>query len=327
MLLQYIAKMSFQCIRTKKDNYGEQLRDRDGYLINFDPDGKLYSRCYITGCYSRHDDDYYHGPVPCNLTFGFETQCRNYSCPRFHFKEDVRNMAKSLDSKQILNFLEVFTPEQFRFIWTIEEQNYFYEKFKMKRAYKPYDFTPAPAALPTPTPTPAPVPAPAPAPVPAPALLPTPSFVMPDMAKMFELFMQQQMMNNFMATMTAPGMPSFISGTSSIQMPPQPLAPAPAQMVIPPPPPPPAGYVPPTSQVGDAAKRMIQHAIRHASAAPPKPVADTESGEVSSGSGNWYFDRQSLGGREMKGTRITVVRNARDRSRSRERNPSQYGKY
>jgi hypothetical protein len=357
--------MSFQCIRTKKDNYGEQLRDRDGYLINFDPDGKLYSRCYITGCYNTHDSDYYHGPVPCNLTFGLESRCSNYSCPRFHFKDDVRSMAKHLDSKQVLNFLEIFTPDQFRFVWTIEEQNDFYEKYKMKRAYKPYDFKPVPAALPTPAhaPTSAPLsalalaalPAPSsvlaamPAPALAPALLPTPapvsSFVMPDMAKMFELFMQQQMMNTFMATMTAPGMPSFVPGntssmSSSIQMPSLPPAPASAaaasavpapaataaQMVIPPPPPPPAGYVPPTSHVSDAARRMIQHAIRHSdeasTASAAKPATNTESFETSSGSGNWYFD-----GRDMRGTRITVVRNPRDRSRSRERNPSRYGKY
>lgn len=359
--------MSFQCIRTKKDNYGEQLRDRDGYLINFDPDGKLYSRCYITGCYNTHDSDYYHGPVPCNLTFGLESRCSNYSCPRFHFKDDVRSMAKHLDSKQLLNFLEIFTPDQFRFVWTIEEQNDFYEKFKMKRAYKPYDFTSKSASAPAAMPTPAPAPAPAPAPLPAPALLPTPapasSFGMPDMAKMFELYMQQQMMNTFMASMTAPGMiapgmplpgmpvpgmPSFVpsissSMSSSIQMPSLPPAPASAasapasaasatptataaQMVIPPPPPPPAGYVPPTSHVSDAARRMIQHAIRHSdeasTATTAKPATNTESFETSSGSGNWYFD-----GRDMRGTRITVLRNPRDRSRSRERNPSRYGKY
>jgi hypothetical protein len=352
--------MSSQCVRTKKDIYGEQLRDRNGYLINFDPDGILYSRCYLTGCCNQHDTDYYRGPVPCNLTFGSERKCNNSSCPRFHYKDDVRNMAKYIDSKKILNFLEIFSPEQFRFIWTIEEQNYYYDKFKMKRAYKPY-FTPesAPASAPASAPEPAHTRATALLPTPAPA----PSFVMPDMAKMFELFMQQQMMNTFMATMTAPGMPapgmpalgmpspgmpapgmpalgmpapgmpalgmtSFIPGisssmSSSNQMPP--LPPAPAQMVIPPPPPPPAGYVPPTTHVSDAARRMIQHAIRHASettsVSPPNPATNTESGEISSGSGNWYFD-----GRDMRGTRITVVRNPRDRSRSRERNPSRYGK-
>jgi hypothetical protein len=285
-------------------------------------------------------------------------------------------MAKHLDTKQILNFLEIFTPDQFRFVWTIEEQNDFYKKFKMKRAYKPYDFKPLPAALPTPAPAPtsasAPAPLPAPVPALAPALLPTSatasSFGMPDMTKMFELYMQQQMMNTFMATMTAPGMiapgmpvpgmpvpgmpvpgmpvpgmpvpgmPSFVSGisssmSSSIQMPSLPPAPAPAsaaataaQMVIPPPPPPPAGYVPPTSHVSDAARRMIQHAIRHSdealTASTAKPATNTESFETSSGSGNWYFD-----GRDMRGTRITVVRNPRDRSRSRERNPSRYGRY
>jgi len=279
-------------------------------------------------------------------------------------------MANHLDSKQILNFLEIFTPDQFRFVWTIEEQNDFYEKFKMKRAYKPYDFKPKSASAPAAMPTPASAPAPAPAPLPAPALLPTPapasSFGMPDMAKMFELYMQQQMMNTFMASMTAPGMiapgmplpgmpvpgmPSFVpsissSMSSSIQMPSLPPAPASpasaapasaasasatptataAQMVIPPPPPPPAGYVPPTSHVSDAARRMIQHAIRHSdeasTATTAKPATNTESFETSSGSGNWYFD-----GRDMRGTRITVLRNPRDRSRSRERNPSRYGKY
>jgi hypothetical protein len=150
---------------------------------------------------------------------------------------------------------------------------------------------------------------------------------MPDMAKMLELFMQQQMMNTFMATMTAPGMPSFIPGiSSSIQMPPQPLAPVATSVSIPPLPPPPAGYVPPTSHVSDAARRMIQHAIRHSdeasTATTAKPATNTESFETSSGSGNWYFD-----GRDMRGTRITVLRNPRDRSRSRERNPSRYGKY
>jgi hypothetical protein len=181
---------------------------------------------------------------------------------------------------------------------------------------------------------------------------------MSDMAKMIELYMQQQMMNTFMATMTAPGMiapgmpvpgmpvpgmPSFVpsissSMSSSIQMPSLPPAPASpasaapasaasaAQMVIPPPPPPPAGYVPPTSHVSDAARRMIQHAIRHSDEASTtsaaKPATNTESFETSSGSGNWYFD-----GRDMRGTRITVVRNPRGRSRSRERNPSRYGKY
>jgi hypothetical protein len=267
-------------------------------------------------------------------------------------------MAKHLDSKQLLNFLEIFTPDQFRFVWTIEEQNDFYEKFKMKRAYKPYDFTSKSASAPAALPTPASAPAPAPAPLPAPALLPTPapasSFGMPDMAKMFELYMQQQMMNTFMASMTAPGMiapgmplpgmpvpgmPSFVPGisssmSSSIQMPslppfPASAAPAPAsaaQMVIPPPPPPPAGYVPPTSHVSDAARRMIQHAIRHSdeasTATTAKPATNTESFETSSGSGNWYFD-----GRDIRGTSITVVRNPRGRSRSRERNPSRYGKY
>ena len=286
-------------------------------------------------CRNGHDEDYYHGPVPCNLTFGAERNCHNSSCPRFHFRQEVKDMVKYLEAfpKKLLNFLEIFTPNQFKFIMSIEEQKHYYQNLKMRRVYKPDDFMPFQA--------PAPVPAPAPAPAPAPVLAPAPTPLMPDMAKMFESFMQQQFMNNFMATMAGasmPGMPSFIPGisqsSSAVQMPllPLPLPPpqTASQYVIPPLPPPPEGYVPSNAHVSDAARRMILHGIRSAEDAPaPAPVhrsaSSAESGEISSGSGNWYFDD-----RDLRGTRVIVTRrsdvatrNPRDRSRSRER----YGKY
>lgn len=329
--------MSYLCLRTKKDSSGRQLRDRYGYLINFE-DGVLLSRCYIPHCRNGHDEDYYHGPVPCNLTFGAERNCHNSACPRFHFRKDVKDMVKYLEAfpKKLLNFLEIFTPEQFKFIMSIEEQKHYYQNLKMRRIYKPDDFMPFQA--------PPPAPVPVPAPMPAPMLAP----LMPDMAKMFESFMQQQFMNNFMATMTGTsitGMPSFIPGISqSSQIPfPPPQIQTSSHYVIPPLPPPPEGYVPSNAHVSDAARRMILHGIRSATeiAPPSEPVRQPmpnpspsprpnprhsqnpslESGEVSSASGNWYFDN-----RDMRVARVTVVRrsevserNPRERSRSRER--------
>lgn len=244
--------MSILCMRTKKDSSGRHLRDHNGYLVNFDSDGRLYSRCYMYNCWHKHDDDYYCGPVPCNLTFGAEKTCSNSSCPRFHYKEEVKIMAKRLEltaapPKKLLNFLEIFTPEQFRFIMTTDEQKHYYENLKMQRAYKPRDYVPAPA--------------PAPAQVSAPAPPVAQALVMPDMAKMFQLFMQQQAMNNFfaMTSASAPGMQSFMqsfmssfvpsisqSAITSDRIPPLPPAPVQTRLPLlslpplPPPPPPPA---------------------------------------------------------------------------------------
>jgi len=228
----------------------------------------------------------------------------------------------------------------------------------MKRAYKPSNFSPEPIIEPAAAPAPVPAPAPAPVPAPAPQAPPVAQApVIPDVAKMFQLFMQQQAMNNFLAmtSASAPGMPNFMSSfmpsisQSVSQIPP--LPPAPPRLPLLPMPPAPVAVS--AMHVSDAARRVIIHGIRSATDAVPVPAtvpvpvstpvpapvsatvsapipaANTKAGEVSPASGNWYFD-----GRDMRGSRVNVVRRnqeppriSRDRSRSRERSSSRYGRY
>jgi hypothetical protein len=250
------------CLRVLRDSQGKQLRDSSGFLINWSDEGVLHSRCYISSCYNEHDRDYYCGSVLCNYYMS-EKRCSNERCMRFHTAQEVREMAERLKSSpKLLNFLEIMTPEQFRLTFSLEEQRDYYDKLKMKKSYRPVDFSPVSLANRVSAPL-LPTPAPAPAHTQA-----------PDISAMIEIFnRQQELIRSLMpAPISGFQFPAF-SSSSSMSMPPippnfptyltgsLPEIQSSHSTIIPPLPPPPPGYVSDRSHLSDAAKRIILQGI------------------------------------------------------------------
>ena len=129
------------CKHAIRDSNNNQLRDSDGFLVNWKPDGFLYKRCYINDCIHKHDSDYYYGSVICNF-YENKLVCYNQYCRKFHKIEDVRERyfsLKNYSSQRLMNFLETFTPEQFRITFSLNEQKELYRDYKLKKIYKPID--------------------------------------------------------------------------------------------------------------------------------------------------------------------------------------------
>ena len=299
------------CLRVLRDSQGRQLRDSSRFLVNWSDEGVLHARCYFSTCSNEHDSDYYCGSVLCYYYMS-EKRCSSERCMRFHTPQEVREMAERLKSSpKLLNFLEIMTPEQFRMTFSLEEQQDYYDKLKMKRSYKPVDFSPVALADRAPLlPTPAPAPA-----------LATATMSATDIGSMLEILnRQQEIIRSLMPAYAAP-ISGFqfpaLSSSSSLSMPPIPSnfptyltgsllgATSSHSTIIPPLPPPPAGYatvsvpvpvsdpVPDRSHLSDAAKRIILQGINRSASDriydrgwyPYSGASGSASGDGASGSG------------------------------------------